>query len=323
MSGYDTVEEYEEAIARGEAEPYEETRFYTETGAGSQIIKHNGKDVTVDLQGIARYDHYNTLGTITINLDDTRYYDQSFKDEDGKKTEEHTYSEIKPGQAFEVGMYTPDASKGEASKPNQKTADEMKTSDKAGEASGEISEQFIDGENAKIAKQLGIPVDKLKPNQKWYINYDKNDITKFTVTAPKNAKAGDFISVPVTYTYTNGSTDVHWFHFVVQESDYNKPEYFAKVGYQGDSLVSTPDLPETDSDLRKVQPKSYSLVDGATYTDDKGNVWTDVEVDPKTGVVTATVPTNDNIQGGEELYVPVVVHYENDKGEKHTETVQA
>ncbi|MCW1040874.1 hypothetical protein, partial [Streptococcus anginosus] len=47
-----------------------EDKFYVPTGAGAEVINHNGQTVTIDKQGIARYDHYNKVGEITINLDD-------------------------------------------------------------------------------------------------------------------------------------------------------------------------------------------------------------------------------------------------------------
>src|SRR5699024_5656027 len=49
---------------------------YVETGAGTADINHKGNNVTIDKQGIDRYDHYNLIGKLKLNLDDTRYYDQ-------------------------------------------------------------------------------------------------------------------------------------------------------------------------------------------------------------------------------------------------------
>lgn len=89
---------------------------------------------------------------------------------------------------------------------------------------GKVNQDFVLTENKKIAKELGKSVDELKDGEKWKIDLEEGEQGKFIVTAPKTAKAGDFIAVPVEYKYTNGSKDVHWFHFVVQDSDNNKPE---------------------------------------------------------------------------------------------------
>ncbi|MDU5914088.1 MAG: adhesin domain containing protein [Anaerococcus vaginalis] len=61
-----------------------ETGTYVETGAGSGSINHKGTDVTIDKQGIDRYDHYNLIGKLKINLDDTRNYDQKYVDKMAK-----------------------------------------------------------------------------------------------------------------------------------------------------------------------------------------------------------------------------------------------
>lgn len=284
---------------------------YTETGAGTKVIKHNGNDVTVDLQGIDRYDHYNLLGNLSINLDDTRYYDQVFDEKVQKPTDKMTT--VKPGVSVIINInddFTPDTTK------PRKTAAQMNEAKNDGRAKAELDPSFL-----KIAQDLG-----------WTItfNTDGKDISQFTVTAPKTAKPGDFIAIPLTYTYTNGSIDNHWFHFVVQETNNNRPEYTAPVGMPGESLSTTPQLPTGDVANKKLQPKTYELAknpDGTPiteYKDDKGNVWKNIKVDPKTGVVTADVPDNANIKGGERLFVPIKVNYVNEEtGEKSEETVKA
>ena len=78
---------------------------YVGTDAGSGVINHKGEDVTIDKQGIDRYDHYNLIGTLKIELDDTRYYDQHFKDGNQYDTSEITSSAVKPGEKFDVGIY--------------------------------------------------------------------------------------------------------------------------------------------------------------------------------------------------------------------------
>ncbi|MDD7732160.1 MAG: hypothetical protein PT957_00205, partial [Firmicutes bacterium] len=60
---------------------------YTETGAGTEKISHDGKEVEVDLQGIDRYDHYNLIGKFNLNIDDTAFHDQTYKTKDIKTNE--------------------------------------------------------------------------------------------------------------------------------------------------------------------------------------------------------------------------------------------
>ena len=281
---------------------------YTGSEAGTADINHKGTNVKIDKQGIDRYDHYNLIGGFKLNLDDTRYYDQSFKDNKGD-TSERTYSKVKPGDPFKVEMFNP-----EDVKPHQKTAKEMNEAEDRIEASGKINMDFLNKENEGKAEK-----------DQWKLDVDPHDISKFTITPPKSAKPGDFVAVPVEYTYTNGSQDVHWFHFVVQESDNYRPEYHAEVGYKGDALTNTPeDIPE---DTHKNKPESYELVmpeDGSKYKDSAGNEWTDIKVDPKTGVVTATVPKDADVKGGENLYVNVKVKYTDKKsGQPKEEIVKA
>lgn len=282
---------------------------YTETGAGSDIINHKGTDVKIDKQGIDRYDHYNLIGKLKINLDDTRYYNQRFEDGNKEDTSTITSSAVKPGEDFNVKIVQPNDPT-----ETDKSALDMNKAESKGEAAGKINLDFINKAN-----------EGKKDEDKWKVDVNPNDISSFTVTPPKSAEAGDFVAIPVEYTYTNGSKDVHWFHFVVQESDNYKPEYHAEVGYKGDALTNTPeDIPE---DTHKNKPESYELVmpeDGSKYKDSAGNEWTDIKVDPKTGVVTATVPKDADIKGGENLYVNVKVKYTDKKsGQPKEEIVKA
>ena len=280
---------------------------YVSTGAGTEKINHNGKEVEIDKQGIDRYDHYNLIGTLKLNLDDTRYYDQSFKDnKTNEDTSKHTSTPIKPGETVEVGMYKP-----EDSKKTHKSADEMDEAYRKGEATGSINFEFLNKANEGKDEE-----------EQWKVEADADNISRFKITPPKSAKAGDFVAIPIEYTYTNGSTDSHWFHFVVQESDNNRPEYMAEIGFKGDSLTNTPTIPDDEAAQKKNQPKSYELVPG-TYKDSAGNTWTDVKIDEKTGVVTAVVPEDADIKGGENLFVPVKVNYEDENGENKEEIVKA
>ncbi len=162
-----------------------------------------------------------------------------------------------------------------------------------GEASVEIDQNFINTQNAK-----------LNPDNRWIVEPSKEGgASNFTIIPPKTSEPGDHFSFPVTYTYTNGSTDVHWFHFVVQKSDNNAPKYRAKAGFEGTTITSKPKLAESKEGVP--DPQEY-ILEKTTYKDEKGNEWT-VSVD-ETGAVTATIPEG-NIEGGESIEVPVKVKY--------------
>lgn len=270
-----------------------ETGTYTGSGAGTEEINHAGKKVNIDKQGIDRYDHYNLIGGFKLNLDDTRYYNQNFEDQNGDDTSKNTSSNIRPNEPFKVKMFTPkDPSK------TDKSAEEMNAADNRGEANGRLIMDFIKKANEGKSE-----------DDKWKIEASPNNISEFSITAPASAKAGDFIAIPVEYTYTNGSKNIHWFHFVVKESDNNVPKYESEAGIAGKELKKTPELSQTDAAKKKLQPKSYKLAK-TEYKDDKGNVW-NVSIDETTGEVTATVPGNDKIpETGTKLNVDVEVTYE-------------
>ena len=270
-----------------------ETGTYTGSEAGTADINHKGTNVTIDKQGIDRYDHYNLIGGFKLNLDDTRYYNQNFEDGNGDDTSKNTSSNIRPNEPFKVKMFTPkDPSK------TDKSAKEMNAADERGEANGRLIMDFIKKANEGKSE-----------DDKWKIEASPNNISEFSITAPASAKAGDFIAIPVEYTYTNGSKDIHWFHFVVKESDNNIPTYDSEAGIAGKELKKTPELSQADTAKKKLQPKSYKLAK-TEYKDDKGNVW-NVSIDETTGEVTATVPGNDKIpETGTKLNVDVEVTYE-------------
>ncbi len=270
---------------------------YTPTGAGTATINHKGENVEIDLQGIDRYDHYNEIGRFKINLDDTRYYDQGFIDGNDDDTSKHTSSAVKPGEELEVELYVPEDKKDKDVFPNQKTPEEMEAAKNEKQAVGTIDWQFINKIN-----------EGKKSEDQWKLEYDESTLpTTFKITPPKSAKAGEFVAVPLTYTYTNGSTDTHWFHFVVQESTNNRPDYFVQVDYPSEEQKSTPKLPE-DPDDKKLTPQSYSIPEGTEFKDNKGNEWT-VSIDNTTGEVTAKPNDPSKFDGGETLTVPVVAHY--------------
>ena len=290
-----------------------ETGTYTGSGAGTADINHKGTNVKIDKQGIDRYDHYNLIGGFKLNLDDTRYYEQKFEDGNGDDTSKVTSSGVRPGEDFKVGIVEPE-NPGET----DKSADEMNAAEGKGEASGKLIMDFIERENKGK-----------KEEDKWKVKVDPKDISNFTITAPKSAKAGDFVAIPIEYTYTNGSKDTHWFHFVVQESTYIKPEYDAQVNYPVNEQTSEATVPQDD---KRISPNSYSLPDtletdeagNKLATDDKGNKWT-VKVDEKTGKVSAKPVDPTAFDGGEKLTVPVISHYvdEQKPGEDITEDANA
>ncbi|MDU2639796.1 MAG: G5 domain-containing protein, partial [Finegoldia magna] len=295
---------------------------YTETGAGTVNINHKGTNVTIDKQGIDRYDHYNLIGKFNLNLDDTRHYDQDFKDQQGNKLDEHTSTKVIPGEDFSVEIQDPAETGG-----TKKTGAEMDGAYSRGEASGKLKAEFLDIANKQIAADLGVDYKEFitsdeYADKRWVIDGKSDNISKFTIRAPKQAKAGDFLALPVEYTYTNGSTDTHWFHFVVQETSNNRPEYLAEVGPQGNTLVNNPIITKSEEDLKKNQPESYELI-GNTFKDNKGNVW-NVSIDQTTGAVTATLPLGKEINGGEKLTVPVRVKYTDETtGKEKTEEIKA
>ena len=286
---------------------------YTPTGAGTEVINHKGESVTIDKQGIPRYDHYNKVGEFKLNLDDTMYYDQRFEDGNGDDTTKITSSAVQPDEPFEVKIVPP-SNPGET----DKSAGEMNGAQDRGEASGELILDFIEKENKGKAEA-----------DKWKVDYDSKDISKFTITPPESAKAGDFVAVALKYTYTNGSTDTHWFHFVVQESTYIKPEYETQVNFPTKKQTSPAQVTE---DGKRIPPSKYTLPDtletdesgNKIIADDEGKKWT-VTINEETGLVSAQPINPNEFDGGEKLTVPVIAHYvdEQKPGEDITEEVHA
>lgn len=290
------------------------TGTYTGSEAGTADINHKGTNVKIDKQGIDRYDHYNLIGGFKLNLDDTRYYDQKFEAGEIKDTSKVTSLGVKPNDPFEVKIVNPEDKTDE----NAKSADDMKEAQKNGEAIGRLIMDFIDEANKGK-----------KDEDKWKVKVNPDDISKFTITAPDSAKAGDFVAIPIEYTYTNGSKDVHWFHFVVQESSYIKPEYDAQVNFPVNEQTSPAKVADN---TKRIKPDRYSLPDtletdgegNKLATDDKGNKWT-VKVDEKTGQVSAKPVNPKDFNGGEKLEVPVISHYVDEKkpGEDITKNAKA
>ncbi|AMB99018.1 hypothetical protein AWM75_02950 [Aerococcus urinaehominis] len=254
--------------------------FYTPTGAGTRVINHDGKEVEIDLQGIDRYDHYNFLGEVALGLDDTRFHDAKFNDGIPKG---ETFGELNPGDAKIIAMENTK----DPENPASKTADDYKAMVEEGRVKVEIDKTGIpEGFDVKLLDNAG---------------------TQISVSVPKTAKVGDVIAFPVKYTYTNGSTDIHWFHYKVVNPDLAIPNYGVERGYAGQTLTQTPTVKDTD----KKKPNRYTL-DQNTAIDNKGNIW-ELSIDEQTGVVAATVPTGVELTGEETITVPVTSHYDNNE----------
>ena len=275
--------------------------YYTSTGAGTKTINHKGTEVTVDLQGIDRYDHYNLIGGFKLNLDDTRYYDQGFINEEEEKADNHTFNDVRAGIEYKIKgidkatQEDEDTSLPKITGDNPKTAEEMQDAVGRGEASLLIDQDFIDKQNKK-----------LNPKDKWIIEpLTSGDVSNFKITAPKSSEPGDHISIPVTYTYTNGSIDTHWFHFVVQGS-LIRPEYEAQVDLPSKQQTSPVEV--KGGGEKDAKPNKYSIKEGTEFKDNKGNAWS-VSIDETTGQVTAKPKDPSNFKGGEKIQVPVIAHY--------------
>lgn len=322
-----TADEFK-AIAQAPEDEWDKG-IYVGTGAGTADINHKGKTVTIDKQGIDRYDHYNLIGNFKLNLDDTKYYEQKFKDQNGEPTKDNVFSEVEPGKDFEIKMERKvEGDKGKY----DKNPEDMIAARERNEATAKANLQFFLENNTDKDGKLKPEEDRWKlsiggkevdlTNQEKEISV--NDLSNLKITAPESAKAGQFVAIPVEYTYTNGSKDVHWFHFIVKESDNNIPTYDSEAGIADRILSKKPEISQSEKDKKKLQPKSYKLAK-TEYKDNKGNVW-NVSIDEKTGEVTATVPGNDKIpEGGAKLNVEVEVTYEEevevgDKKETRTHT---
>ena len=320
-----TADEFK-AIAQA-AEDEWDKGTYVETGAGTATINHKGQDVVIDRQGIDRYDHYNLIGDFKLNLDDTKFYEQKFNDENGKPTKDNVFSEVEPGKEFNINMKS---DYGDNKEEIDKTPEDMKEAQKRREATAKANLQFFIENNKDKDGNLKDEEDRWKLSiggkeidlSKGDKELGVDDLSNIKVTAPSSAKAGEFVAIPVEYTYTNGSKDIHWFHFVVRESDNNIPTYESDAGTAETELTQTPKISDTEKDKKKNQPKSYKLAK-TEYKDNKGNVW-NVSIDKTTGEVKATVPENAYIPaGGAKLKVDVEVTYEEEveiNGQKETRT---
>ncbi|MGJ4112859.1 G5 domain-containing protein [Corynebacterium macclintockiae] len=121
----------------------------------------------------------------------------------------------------------------------------------------------------------------------WKVSVDENGVV--TATAPKDARPGDGVSVPVTVTYHDGSTDTVYAPFNVKENqkDISEPTYpveSTKPGTEVKRPVTRDGAPEGTTfsfGMDGDKPKTEDKVDGWTY-----------RIDPKTGEVSVTPPAD-------------------------------
>lgn len=271
---------------------------YISTGAGAETISHKGKEVVIDKQGIARYDHYNLIGEFSLNLDDTKYHDQNYVDQDGDLTENNTASYVKPGVPYKVNNN------------NNESINDITDAVNKDHASASLNLSLLDRVNEGKA-----------PEDQWQEKAADDALTDITIIPPKIAKAGDFVSFSVRYTYTNGSTDIHKLTFIVKESGNNITQYYSQVLYPTETETSQPHLSIKAEDQEKRQPVKYTI-EKETYTDDHGNEWT-ASIDSERGIVTAKPNVAKDFIGGEKLVVPFTAHYKEDGQDVGTEEVNA
>ncbi|MDK8763924.1 G5 domain-containing protein, partial [Corynebacterium sp. MSK218] len=121
----------------------------------------------------------------------------------------------------------------------------------------------------------------------WKVSVDENGVV--TATAPKDARPGDGVNVPVTVKYLDGSTDTVYAPFNVKgnQKDINKPTYpveSTKPGTEVKRPVTRDGAPEGTTfsfGMDGDKPKTEDTVDGWTY-----------KINPETGEVSVTPPAD-------------------------------
>ena len=108
-------------------------------------------------------------------------------------------------------------------------------------------------------------------------------------TAPKGARAGDHVDVPVTVTYYDGSKDVVYAPFVVRDK---QAELYAP-GYPAESTTPGKEVTRsiTPKDLPEGSTFSFGMDGDTPITQAEENGWK-YSVDPKTGAITVTPPAD-------------------------------
>ncbi|MGJ4070682.1 G5 domain-containing protein [Corynebacterium macclintockiae] len=121
----------------------------------------------------------------------------------------------------------------------------------------------------------------------WKVSVDENGVV--TATAPKDARPGDGVSVPVTVTYHDGSTDTVYAPFNVKENqkDISEPTYPVESTKPGTEVKrpvtrdGAPDGTTFSFGMDGDKPKTEDTVDGWTY-----------KIDPNSGEVSVTPPAD-------------------------------
>ena len=121
----------------------------------------------------------------------------------------------------------------------------------------------------------------------WKVSVDENGVV--TATAPKDARPGDGVNIPVTVTYYDGSTDTVYAPFNVKENqkDISEPTYpveSTKPGTEVPRSVNRDGAPDGTTfsfGMDGDKPKTEDTVDGWTY-----------KIDPNTGVVSVAPPAD-------------------------------
>ena len=108
-------------------------------------------------------------------------------------------------------------------------------------------------------------------------------------TAPKGARAGDHVDVPVTVTYYDGSKDVVYAPFVVRD----KQAQLYAPGYPAESTTPGKEVTRsiTPKDLPEGSTFSFGMDGDTPITQAEENGWK-YSVDPKTGAITVTPPAD-------------------------------
>ena len=149
----------------------------------------------------------------------------------------------------------------------------------------------------------------------WKVSVDENGVV--TATAPKDARPGDGVSVPVTVTYLDGSTDTVYAPFKVKENqkDISEPSYPVESTKPG-TLVKRPvtrdGAPEGTTfsfGMDGDKPKTEDTVDGWTY-----------KIDPETGEVSVT-PPSDSKPGDKHVHNVTVTYPDGSTDEAPVTTV--
>ncbi|WP_210386440.1 G5 domain-containing protein, partial [Dermabacter sp. HMSC08H10] len=149
----------------------------------------------------------------------------------------------------------------------------------------------------------------------WKVGVDENGVV--TATAPKGARPGDSVSVPVTVKYLDGSTDTVYAPFNVKENqkDISEPSYSVestKPGTEVKRPVNRDGAPEGTTfsfGMDGDKPKTEDTVDGWAY-----------KIDPKTGEIFVTPPA-DSKPGDKHVHNVMVTYPDGSTDETPVTTV--